>query len=484
MKEVGITSIAGYIPKLRLLRKSVAEANAWMAPNLVGKGKGTKSISNWDEDSVTMSVEAARRVLGPEDDRSYVDNLFLASTTMPFADRLNSGIIRAALTLDESTLCTDISSSLKCGTTALINAISTVQSGKSNYSLVVASDKRKSRVASSQELDFGDASTAVSISNENIIAKVLATASISDDFVDHFRGPNEEFDYNWEERWIRDEGYLKIIPKLIKKLLEDNNINPSEIKKFILPCVFPRVPQTISKICGIDPENVVDNLALSTGDTGSAHSLLLLTHVLENSTPGEKILVCSFGGGGDAILLETTDLVKKFKNEESISSMLDNGIEETNYMKYLTFNDLVKWEKGMRGEIDRKTALTTLYRHNDAIMGLIGGKCSKTGTIQFPASRISVSPNSPDIDTQEPYKLAEKRANILSWSADYLSFSINPPNYYGIVSFEEGGRIMMDFTDVGEGEIESGKDVKMVFRIKAFDEIRGFTRYFWKAVPI
>ena len=484
MKEVGITSIAGYIPKLRLLRKSVAEANAWMAPNLVGKGKGTKSISNWDEDSVTMSVEAARRVLGPEDDRSYVDNLFLASTTMPFADRLNSGIIRAALTLDESTLCTDISSSLKCGTTALINAISTVQSGKSNYSLVVASDKRKSRVASSQELDFGDASTAVSISNENIIAKVLATASISDDFVDHFRGPNEEFDYNWEERWIRDEGYLKIIPKLINRLLKDNNINPSKIKKFILPCVFPRVPQTISKICGIDPENVVDNLALSTGDTGSAHSLLLLTHVLENSTPGEKILVCSFGGGGDAILLETTDLVKKFKNEESISSMLDNGIEETNYMKYLTFNDLVKWEKGMRGEIDRKTALTTLYRHNDAIMGLIGGKCSKTGTIQFPASRISVSPNSPDIDTQEPYKLAEKRANILSWSADYLSFSINPPNYYGIVSFEEGGRIMMDFTDVGEGEIESGKDVKMVFRIKAFDEIRGFTRYFWKAVPI
>tara|TARA_B100001250_G_scaffold284126_1_gene246205 strand:+ start:4420 stop:5874 length:1455 start_codon:yes stop_codon:yes gene_type:complete len=484
MTDVGIASIAGYIPKLRLLRKSVAEANAWMAPNLVGKGKGTKSISNWDEDSVTMSVEAARRVLGPEDDRSYVDNLFLASTTMPFADRLNSGIIRAALTLDESTLCTDISSSLKCGTTALINAISTVQSGKSNYSLVVASDKRKSRVASSQELDFGDASTAVSISNENIIAKVVTTASISDDFVDHFRGPNEEFDYNWEERWIRDEGYLKIIPKLINKLLEDNKINPSEIKKFILPCVFPRVPQTISKICGIDPENVVDNLALSTGDTGSAHSLLLLTHVLENSTPGEKILVCSFGGGGDAILLETTDLVKKFKNEESISSMLDNGIEETNYMKYLTFNDLVKWEKGMRGEIDRKTALTTLYRHNDAIMGLIGGKCSKTGTIQFPASRISVSPNSPDIDTQEPYKLAEKRANILSWSADYLSFSINPPNYYGIVSFEEGGRIMMDFTDVGEGEIESGKDVKMVFRIKAFDEIRGFTRYFWKAVPI
>ena len=143
MADVGISSLVGYIPKLRLLRKSVTEANAWLAPNLLGKGKVTKSISNWDEDSVTMSVEAARRLLGPEDDRSYVDNLFLASTTLPFADRLNSGIVRAALTLEESTQCTDISSTLKCGTTALINAISSVQSGKSNYSLVLPSDKRK-----------------------------------------------------------------------------------------------------------------------------------------------------------------------------------------------------------------------------------------------------------------------------------------------------------------------------------------------------
>ena len=147
MSEVGISSIVGYIPKLRLLRKSVAESNAWLAPNLMGKGKGTRSMANWDEDSVTMSVEAARRLLGPEDDRSHVDNVFLASTTMPFADRLNSGIVRAALTLEESTQCTDISSTLKCGTTALINAISSVQSGKSDYSLVLSSDKRKSRVA-------------------------------------------------------------------------------------------------------------------------------------------------------------------------------------------------------------------------------------------------------------------------------------------------------------------------------------------------
>ena len=484
MSEVGISSIVGYIPKLRLLRKSVAESNAWLAPNLVGKGKGTRSMANWDEDSVTMSVEAARRLLGPEDDRSHVDNVFLASTTMPFADRLNSGIVRAALTLKESTQCTDISSTLKCGTTALINAISSVQSGKSDYSLVLSSDKRKSRVGSSQELDFGDASAAIGVSNKDIIAKVLATSSVSVDFVDHFRAPNEEFDYNWEERWIRDEGYLKIVPKAIEELFSKANISGSDINYFILPSVFPRVDQMIAKKCGINTENVVDNLALSTGDTGSAHSLLMFASILEKANPGEKVLISSFGGGSDVILFEITDNIKNFKPEQTVESLLNSGVEENNYMKYLTFNDLVKWEKGMRGEQDRKTALTTLYRHNDAIMGLVGGKCTKTGTIQYPASPISVSPNSPDLNTQEPYKFAEKKAKILSWSADYLSFSVNPPNHYGVVDFEEGGRIMVDFTDIEKGDIDSGMDVKMVFRVKIVDEIRGFTRYFWKAIPV
>ena len=484
MTDIGISSIAGYLPRLRLSKKTVAQANSWIAPNLMGKGKGTRSMANWDEDSVTMSVEAIRRVLGKDDDRSHVDSLFFASTTMPFVDRLNSGIIRAALTLEEETACIDISSSLKSGTTALIQALDKVKSGSSSYSIVSASDKRKARSASAQELDFGDGAVAIAVDNKDLIAKYINSSSLSIDFIDHFRQPNEEFDYNWEERWIRDEGYLKIVPKAIEELFSKANISGSDIDHFILPSVFPRVDQMIAKKCGINPENVVDNLALSTGDTGSAHSLLMFASILEKANPGDKILISSFGGGSDVILFETTDNIKNFKPEQTIESLINSGVEENNYMKYLTFNDLVKWEKGMRGEQDRKTALTTLYRHNDAIMGLVGGKCTKTGTIQYPASPISVSPNSPDLNTQEPYKFAEKKAKILSWSADYLSFSVNPPNHYGVVDFEEGGRIMVDFTDVEKGDIDSGMDVKMVFRVKIVDEIRGFTRYFWKAIPV
>ena len=34
MTDVGISSIAGYLPRLRLSKKTVAQANSWIAPNL------------------------------------------------------------------------------------------------------------------------------------------------------------------------------------------------------------------------------------------------------------------------------------------------------------------------------------------------------------------------------------------------------------------------------------------------------------------
>ena len=58
--SVGIHAFGGYVPRLRLQRGVIAEANAWFNPGLKGLGKGERSIANWDEDAVTMAVEASR----------------------------------------------------------------------------------------------------------------------------------------------------------------------------------------------------------------------------------------------------------------------------------------------------------------------------------------------------------------------------------------------------------------------------------------
>jgi uncharacterized OB-fold protein len=53
-----------------------------------------------------------------------------------------------------------------------------------------------------------------------------------------------------------------------------------------------------------------------------------------------------------------------------------------------------------------------------------------------------------------------------------------------MITFADGGRFMADVTDVEQGQIDSGTEVRMTFRVKDVDEKRGFVRYFWKAAPV
>ena len=209
---VGIVAYGAYVPRLRLSRQAVYDANKWFAAGLRGLAKGERSMANWDEDSITMAVEASRDCLSshkPED----VRNIYFASTTHQFKDRQNAGVIGTALSIEQNLSASDVGGSLKAGTQALVAGLNASKDGAP--SLVTAADKRLAKVASSQEMNYGDGAAALLCGTENVIAKLVGHHSVSMDFVDHFRGDETDFDYGWEERWIRDEGYSKIVPPAI-----------------------------------------------------------------------------------------------------------------------------------------------------------------------------------------------------------------------------------------------------------------------------
>jgi 3-hydroxy-3-methylglutaryl CoA synthase len=479
----GITGYGGYVPRLRLARRAVVDANAWYAPHLAGKGKGTRAMGNWDEDSITMAVAAARDCLGAGEDRSHVRSVLLASATLPFAERLNAVVVCEALTLREDVEAIDMGGSQRSALSALTQAVATVRAGGGD-ALVVASDNRKTRAASSQELDFGDGAAALLIGADRVIAEYLGAGTLSVDFIDHFRASGEDIDYAWEERWVRDEGIGKLVPRAIATALAEAGVGAGEIDHFIFPTTFQKMDAQLAKRCGIRAEAVVDALAGQVGDTGVPHALLLLAQVLERARPGQRILVAQFGSGAQALVFRVTDAIGAFRPAKGVSRWLAAGVEEHSYTKFLSFKDQLRLERGMRGEQDRKTALSTAYRHKSAILGLVAGRCEVSGSVHFPPSRLSYDQGQPLQDTQKPHKLAERKARVLSWSAESLSFHRSPPHHYGQVDFEGGGRILMEFTDVAQGDIDAGTELEMVFRIKDIDELRGFTRYFWKATPV
>ena len=97
---VGILAVGAYLPQSRLSRQVMAQANTWFSPGLRGLGRGERAMANWDEDAVTMAVEAARDCLTGVD-RAAVGTAYLASTSYPFLDRQNSGIVADEFTQQE-----------------------------------------------------------------------------------------------------------------------------------------------------------------------------------------------------------------------------------------------------------------------------------------------------------------------------------------------------------------------------------------------
>lgn len=481
---VGIISFGGYVPRLRLSRKSIVEAHCWADPSLRGKAKGERAMCNWDEDSITMGVEAARDCYSTG--MGSPDAVFFATTSSPFIDRQGAGVLVEALSLGKDIVVLDAGASQRAGTSALLQALAATKGGTYKNILVVASEHRKTQAASPQEFALGDGAVAVTVGEDNVILEYLGGHSTTVDFVDHFRGEGQEFDYTWEERWIRDEGYMKIVPPTINEALGKSNMTAQSIDHFILPSTIGRAVNNVAKVAEISNAALRDNLAATCGDTGVAHPLMMLLHTIEGDEvkPGQIIMVASFGQGCDVLIFRVTENLAKLTKPNGVRGALANRQEENNYQRFLAFNGLLKVDRGMRAERDNKTALTVLYRKRDMLLGLVGGKCTKCGTPQFPRQDVCVNPDCAAAHTQEPYSFVNETAKIQSWSADYLTYTIDPPSHYGMIVFDNGGRFMTDFTDVQVGEIDVGMKVRMVFRIKGFDERRGFVRYFWKAVPV
>jgi len=480
---IGITSYGAYIPRLRLDRMAIFQGMGWFAPAIMMVAQGERSMCNWDEDPITMAVEASRDCLRGLD-KSKLDALYLASTTLPFADRQNAGIVSAALNLKDDMITADHSSSQKAATTALITALESVQSGQRHNIMVAASDSRETRTAYFYEMWFGDGAASLTVGDTDVIAEYKGSYSLSMDFVDHYRGADKKYDYVWEERWTRDAGYGEIIPKVVNGLFDKLGISMADVDRLVYPCFFKRDHRSIAAGLGATPEKLVDNMHEVCGETGVAHSFMMFISALEEANPGDRILMCGFGQGANALYFEVTDNITKLAVRHGVGGSLANKKSTDNYLKWLKFRDLIKTEMGIRAEAPTQTATSVLWRKNKMILGLVGGKCRECNTPQFPQADICVNPECGAFHSQDDYEFADVEAKVKTFTGDLLSVSVDPPAIYGMVQFEGGGRAVMDFTDCELDDVRVGLPVKMAFKRKGVDKQRGFVNYFWKAVPV
>jgi hydroxymethylglutaryl-CoA synthase len=478
----GVASYGAYIPRYRIDRKLVYKAMGWLNPATYMPGE--KAVANYDEDSLTMAVAAGTDCVTGID-RSGINCVFFATTTPPFAERQNAEIIATALDAPSEIRTADFTDSLKAGTTAMLSAVDAVKAGSANNVLVCAADYRTGKAGSSQEEIFGDGAAAILIGRDDGIARFEGSFSMSHDFVDHWRSTGEHFDRQWEDRFIRDEGYTKFIVEALTGLAKACSIDSSKIDSVVYPCLYGSDFKKIARVLGLNESQVVEPLLARVGFTGTADPIMHFVIALENAKPGDRIAVVGFGAGADAMLFEVTDMIEKIRvDHRGVSKHLETKRALNSYEKMAAFRNLLPTEKGIRGETVAFTAISELWRSRKQVLGLYGSLCKSCGTPQYPAQHICVNPDCGAVDQMEPYRFSDRVGTLFTYTGDNLAYSPNPPAIYGIIDFEGGGRYWFDFTDVDLEELKVGIPMEMSFRRKYVDEKFGMHGYFWKAVPV
>jgi hydroxymethylglutaryl-CoA synthase len=465
----GIVSYGSYVPYRRLKRAAIAAVLGTPA------GKGERAIASFDEDSVSMAVEAVRDALkaAPPGD---VQALIFATTTPPYAEKLSAAVIGAAAMLPAEIRASDMTGSVRAGLSALLQGADAV-SGGAKRAIVAIGDCRLAAPEGKVEQTTGDGAVAFVLGADNVIAEIEASSSITREFLDTWRANGERFAHSWEERFTLTQAHAPMLGNVIKSVLEKGKVAPGDLAKVILDTPNPRAADEIARAMKIDPGKFSDSFALTIGQTGAAHAGLMLAAALPSAKPGDRILVATVADGADAVLFRVTPAAANFKPVHSVGRMIESK-GDVSYANYLKWREILPTEPPRRPDPERPAG-PPMMRSEKWKFGFVGSRCTNCGTPQLPPQLVCVKCH--QRGKMEPYGFADRIGKIATYAIDRLAYSLNPPTVNVVIDFDGGGRFLCEMTDCEPDKVAIGEEVEMTFR-RLFTA-DGVNNYFWKARP-
>jgi hydroxymethylglutaryl-CoA synthase len=471
----GIISYGAYIPMWRISRDEIARASGGASMG------GERSIASWDEDSLTLAVEAGLDCLAGFDPQE-IDGLIFASVSSPFKEKQVASMVASALDMRSDIYTSDITTSTRAGTQAIKAAYDAVKSGSAQKVLVTIADSRLSMPNSEFEQIFGDGAAAFLIGNDRVVAEIENFASVSNPIPGLWKREEDTFPRVYELKLDRLYGVLKDVPQTISSLMAKCNVEAKDISKFAIYATDPRGYREIARLVGIDPKiQLVDPLFATVGLTGTPHSLLLLASALETAKPDDKIICVSCGEGSDAFLISITKEIEKEKGKHRGTNYVASKRMLPSYGRFL---DFAKLRETGWPPLTEKSSVVKYWRNQKWEVPFYGMKCNNCGTLQYPISRCCMICG--EKDNHEEVKLA-KKGKVFTFTHDYLAgpglFSgdgINPATRM-VVDLDDGCRLAMEMSDYYIDEVQVDMPVELTFRI--IHQKGDFKFYSWRARP-
>ena len=457
----GITRYGSYVPYFRLSRTAL------------GAGRGERAAASYDEDSVSMAVEASRDAI---DAGSALDALIFATTSPPYAEKSNAATVHAALSLPEATTSLEIGATSRAGLSALLVGLDLAAAGR--RTLVTAADVVIGAPGGSRESAGGDAAVSFACGpDDEAIAVLRGRASATTEVLDVWRLPEDAFASQWEERFGA-EVLAPVLQEVVITALKHAGVNPPELATVILDATLPRATAGLPRALQLKPEQLADSLAASVGRAGAAHAGLLLARALDHANPGDRILVASLADGCDAAVFEVTGRIAQGRPTHSVDSWIASKRNDLAYNTYLKWRGILPFEPPRRPEPVRPAA-PPMHRSEHWKLGFVGSRCTACGAGQLPPQRVCSACGA--VDQSEDAPFANRTCRIATYTLDHLAYSLQPPTVAAVLDFEGGGRLAGELTDMEPDKVAIGDELEMTFRRLYTGQ--GVHNYFWKARP-
>lgn len=462
---VGITRYGSYIPVHRLERRLIAQA--WGAR----QAKGEIAVANYDEDALTLAIDAAMACLG--EPPAPVDGAYFASTSAPYAEKQMASVLATACDLPRAIFTADFAGSTRSGLSATLAALRAVQAGAAGQVLVAAADVRVAAPESELEGALGDGAAALTVGSDGVIAELLDAASIAEEFTYHWRTDAQRTVQVAGGRFSNDYGYGRDLGAAIRALLERQRLEPAAIHHLALASPDARASADLATQLGFDAKaQLVATLQADIGCTGSAEPLLLLARALDRAAPGELILVGGYGEGADVILFRTTAALAAGRAATPVAKWLAARTPLASYERLLKFRRLVEVE-----EVTDTVTNVLEFKERKQDIRLYGSRCLACGMVQYPMARVCIGCRAQE--RLEDARLA-RAGTVFTFTVDHLIANLEHPLPMAVVDADGGGRLYLQIADADDIQIGA----RVAFTYRRLHEGGGNRNYYWKARPV
>lgn len=307
-REVGLVGYGAYVPRYRIKASEIARV--WGGDD-DGLPIEEKAVPGLDEDTITMSIEAARNALkraaiDPQDLRA----VWVGSESHPYAVKPSSTLVAEAIGASGATLAGDWQFACKAGTEALQAAVALVGSEMADYAMAVGMDTAQGRPRDALEYTAGAGGAAFIVGpQEEALAAFEASYSYVTDTPDFFRRPYQHYPEHGN-RFTGEPAYFAHTLEATRKFMDLSGLGAADFQWAIFHQPNVKFPLQAAKMLGFERDQVLPGLLVGKiGNTYAGASLIGLSAVLDVAKPGDRILLVSFGSGAgsDVFSFVTTE---------------------------------------------------------------------------------------------------------------------------------------------------------------------------------